>query len=54
MKIGREREAYRLAKMADWERAFADRLLLPVAAPFIKMAPEKQTMLWSFALGIGG
>ena len=30
MKIGRKREADRFAKMADWERAFADRVLLAV------------------------
>ena len=42
MKIGRKREADRFAKMADWERVFADRVLLPLTAAFIKMAKRNK------------
>ena len=35
--LGGKREADRFAKMTDWERAFADRVLLAVTAAFIEI-----------------
>lgn len=41
-----------IAKMA--ERAFADRVLLPVTAAIYRNGEEKPAMRWSLEMGIGG
>ena len=44
-----------IVKMAErTERAFPDRILLPVTAAIYHNGEEKPAMPWSFEIGIGG